>query len=359
VPPLHVTFPTQTSRADSIAEYEAVRLFRDRAVAALSTFSVTENNARAIAQLCYRLDGIPLAIELAAARVKVLTPEQISARLDDRFRLLSVGSRTAVPRQQTLRALVDWSYDLLSDQEKTLFRRLSVFAGGWSLEAAEAVCVADPIGPGEVLDRLSALVDKSLVLADQEPDGQMRYRFLETLREYAAERLREAGERETTLYRHANHYLNAAERIDEMRMTNWQQWRSEGWPWLQAELDNLRAVLGRCRDGTVDPGGGLEMGLRLCNSLWWFHGTHARNGEVLDWHHSLLATTPTRISAARFYTTWYLGLTTGAAMARFEESGTSLEEARTLANALGDDQASTRRWWHRTELPVAGTLVGS
>jgi predicted ATPase len=338
VPPLQVAMPSQTSGIDSIARYEAVRLFADRAIAALPTFSVTEHNAQPIAELCYRLDGIPLAIELAAARVKVLTPDQISQRLDDRFRLLSVGSRTAVPRQQTLRALVDWSYDLLSDQDKALFRRLSVFAGGWTLEAAEAVCTADPIGPGELLDRLSALVDKSLVLAGEQPDGQMRYRLLETLREYAAERLGESSERETALHRHAEHYLNAAERIDEVRKRNWRQWRLEGWPWLDAELDNFRAVLGRCQDGSVDSGGQLEMGLRLCVSLWWFHGVYARVNEQRDWHRSLLANTPARVSPARFYATWYLGLTAGAGMARFQESGALLSEARTLANALREDQ---------------------
>jgi predicted ATPase len=204
--------------------FEATRLFVERAAAAWPSFAATPANAHAVARVCHRLDGIPLAIELAAARVGVLSVEQIAARLDDRFRLLTGGSRTALPRHQTLKGLVDWSYDLLAGPERTLLRRLSVFAGGWTLEAAEAVCsdcgfwivdfglsaksqapedrtlLSDPIqNPQstiqneEVLDQLASLRDKSLVVAD-EHRGERRYRLLETVRQYARDRLLESGE---------------------------------------------------------------------------------------------------------------------------------------------------------------------
>jgi predicted ATPase/class 3 adenylate cyclase len=179
--------------ASALSHYESVRLFIDRALAVAPAFAVTNHNAPAVAQICQHLDGIPLAIELAAVRVKVLAPEQIAARLDDRFRLLTGGSRTALPRQQTLRALVDWSYDLLTGPERILFRRLSVFAGGWLLEASEGICAGDGVEELEVLDLLAQLVDKSLVLAEEHV-GEARYGLLETLRQYGTEKLRAAGE---------------------------------------------------------------------------------------------------------------------------------------------------------------------
>src|SRR5262249_19988159 len=145
-------------------------------------FTTTSQNARAVAEICVRLDGIPLAIELAAARLKALPVEKIAERLDDRFRLLTGGSRTALPRQQTLRALIDWSYDLLTEPERMLLRRLSVFAGGWTLEAAEAVCAGDPIEEPEILELLTALVEKSLAICEE---LEARYQLLETVRQYA------------------------------------------------------------------------------------------------------------------------------------------------------------------------------
>src|SRR5262249_28112726 len=158
---------------ETLTQFEAVRLFIERACAATSTFSVTNQNAPAVAQVCHRLDGIPLAIELAAARVRVLSVEQIASRLDDRFRLLTGGSRGVLPRQQTLRALIDWSYDLLDAKERVLLGRLSVFAGGWTLEAAEAICSGEGVEAWEVLDVLTSLVDKSLVIAE-EREGESR-----------------------------------------------------------------------------------------------------------------------------------------------------------------------------------------
>jgi predicted ATPase len=170
------------SNLRSLTQYEAVRLFIERAVFVSPSFTVTNANAPAVAQICHRLDGIPLALELAAARVKALSVEQIAARLDNRFRLLTGGSRTAVPRQQTLRALMDWSYDLLPEPERVLLRRSSVFVGGWALEAAETICAGDGIASDEVLDFLSHLVDKSLVIQN-EISGAARYHLLETIRQ--------------------------------------------------------------------------------------------------------------------------------------------------------------------------------
>ena len=183
VPSLSLPDPPHAASAETLRQYDAVRLFLERSAAVDPEFSVTRANAAMVAQVCHRIDGIPLAIELAAARLKVLSIEQINARLNDRFRLLTGGSRTAVARQRTLEATVDWSYDLLSDSERRLLRRLSVFAGGWTIEAAEDVSSGEGIGRNEVLDLLSRLVDKSLVNVDNDIDGSRRYRFLETVRQ--------------------------------------------------------------------------------------------------------------------------------------------------------------------------------
>ena len=185
----------------ALAEYEAVRLFIDRAAAAQSTFRVTEHNATALAGICHHLDGIPLAIELAAARTRALSLENIADRLDDRFRLLKGGDKTSLPRQQTLRALIDWSYDLLSDAEKKLLRRLAVFSGGFTLEAAEAVGRSPDSDPdqGIIVDVLTQLVEKSLVGLDP---GSGRYHLLETVRQYAQDRLAESGEADAIRSRH-------------------------------------------------------------------------------------------------------------------------------------------------------------
>jgi len=195
VPPLALpgSDDAQAHTAQRLEHYAAVRLFADRARAAAPAFEVTDQNAAAVARVCSRLDGVPLALELAAARVRVLSVEQIDARLDDRFRLLTGGGRTAMRRQQTLRALVDWSYDLLTEPERALFRRFAVFAGGFPLEAAETVCAGDPVESHEVLDLLTGLIDKSLVVAEAR-GGAERYRLLETLQQYAADQLLRAGE---------------------------------------------------------------------------------------------------------------------------------------------------------------------
>lgn len=279
VPPLQAAAPAQMLSLDSLTQLESVQLFKDRALAALPGFSLTAHNAAAVAEVCHRLDGIPLAIELAAARVKVLTPEQIASRLNDRFHLLSIGSRTAPLRQQTLRALVDWSYELLSEQEKALFRRLSVFAGGWTLEAAEVVCAGNPIEPGEVLDRLSALVDKSLVLAQEQHDGQMRYRLLETLRQYGQERLLQQAESNTIGQHHAAFFLQLVEQSE--RMTNWLKGAGREWlDRLDLEQDNLRAaVRWLINDGDVE---GAQRFAGTARRFWFFRGYVAEGLRLLE-----------------------------------------------------------------------------
>ena len=241
VPSLSIPDLRHLPLLETLSQFEAVRLFMERAAAVRPAFALTEGNAQAVAQICQRLDGIPLAIELAAARVRALSVEQIAARLDDRFGLLTGGGRTAAPRQQTLRATMDWSYELLSEAERLLLRRLSVFAGGWTLEAAEAACAAEQGSGGEeVLDLLTQLVSKSLVLSEQKPGQETHFRMLETIREYAREKLAQAGEAEAAQRRHLAYYLELAEAAEpELRGRAQLTWLNR----LDRENDNLRAAL--------------------------------------------------------------------------------------------------------------------
>jgi non-specific serine/threonine protein kinase len=197
VPPL--SLPDGKRSPEEVVRCEAVQLFVDRATAARAGFSLTPLNMEAVVEICRTLEGLPLAIELAAARAKTLTPQDIRARLSDRFRLLTGGRG----RHQTLRSTIDWSYDLLPENERALFRRLSVFAGGFDLQAVEAIC-------GDSLDTIEHLVDKSLVIVEQLSDERLRYRLLETLRHYAAARLAEVGEEEAARERHFTYYLDLA-----------------------------------------------------------------------------------------------------------------------------------------------------
>ncbi len=240
IPPLGLPLGA-TATVESLAQSECARLFVDRAMLHQPDFHVTPANASAVAEICTRLDGIPLAIELGAARVGVLTVEEINDRLDNRFRLLTGGSRTALPRQQTLRALIDWSYNLLDDSERRLLRRLSIFAGGWTVQAAEAVCA--PAGDDtDVLDGLTGLVGKSLVQAEQSR-GRTRYRLLETVRQYSRDRLAETDETEAMRDRHRRFFLALAEQAEAHLFGPHQaQWLDT----LQADHDNLRAAQDSC-----------------------------------------------------------------------------------------------------------------
>ena len=237
VPSLATPNPVNLPSISELEKLDSIRLFVERAATANSNFALTQDNASFVAQICFRLDGIPLAIELAAARVKVLTPEQIAARLDDRFRLLTGGSRTALPRQQTLRAMIDWSYSLLSEDEKVLFRRLAVFVGGWTLEAAEFVC-GEKTG-FDVLDLLTRLVDKSLVFLE-ESVGELRYHRLETIRQYSREKFFETNEVEEIRDRHLDYIVRFVELADEnLKGRDQVLWQKR----MSAEQDNIRSAL--------------------------------------------------------------------------------------------------------------------
>ena len=262
-----------------LKHYEAVRLFSDRAVAAQLVFQVTDQNATAIADICHRLDGIPLAIELAAARVRAVSVETIAARLSDRFRLLTGGDATTLPRQQTLRACIDWSYELLSKPERELLRRLTVFAG-WTLDAAEAVGAGGEIEQSDVLDLLTHLVEKSLVQFDV---GHARYWLLETVRQYAREKLDESDGADSVLERHRNYFLALAEQgaTAEATDANLKHWT----PLLQLESDNMRAALKWSVDNSTEE----HEALRLCGALrnfWWRSG---RTREGRNWCEKALA----------------------------------------------------------------------
>jgi predicted ATPase/class 3 adenylate cyclase len=272
LPSLSVPEPRLRVAYTALTHYEAVRLFVDRAVAAQPEFRLTSRNATTVADICRRLDGIPLAIELAAARVRVLSVETIAARLSDCFRLLTGGDRTALPRQRTLRACIDWSYELLAEPERALLRRLAVFAGGWTLEAAEAVGADRDVEATEVLDLLTQLVEKSL--AAMEVEGK-RYRLLETVRQYARERLLESGGGEAVRERHRDYFLALTEEA-EPKLTG-----AEQAAWLQRleeEHENLRASL----DFSLGEAGS-EKGLRLCGALQRFWMTHVHFSEGRDW----------------------------------------------------------------------------
>jgi predicted ATPase/DNA-binding CsgD family transcriptional regulator len=274
VPPLS-TPPTQKLDLNALLEFEAIRLFLERAQSADPSFTVSDANAAAVAEICTRLDGLPLAIELAAARVRLLGANAIAARLEDRFRLLTAGTRTALPRHQTMRSLVDWSYQLLGDAERSVFRRLGVFAGDWNLPAAEAICSDDEIEPGAVVDVLGRLVDKSLVVAQPPtPLGEVRYRLLETLREYAREQLAGDGTLAAMSRRHASYFLDLAER-EEARYEEGDEAGALGR--IEPEQDNIRAALRHFLAS-----GEAELAARLAGATgkFWFFRGHLNEGRA-------------------------------------------------------------------------------
>ena len=281
VPSLSLPDPRNPPRPERLHDSEAVRLFAERARSARPSFEVTERNAPAVVQVCSELDGIPLAIELAAARVRGLSVEQIAQRLGDRFRLLVAGNRAAEPRHRTLRSVVDWSYELLPAPEQVFLRRLSVFAGGWTLEAAEGVCAGGEIEAESVLPLLFQLLDKSLLLADEQ-SGTIRYRLLETLRQYGGDRLRESGEEEILRGRHRDWYVRFTDRGEEIWFGPGQvAWLDQ----LEIELDNVRAALDWCAveiessDAGAASLAAAEAALRMCSALFRFWSMRAYVSE--------------------------------------------------------------------------------
>jgi predicted ATPase/class 3 adenylate cyclase/DNA-binding CsgD family transcriptional regulator len=280
VPSLELPDVNHLPSVESLSQYEAVELFIDRAIAAVPSFAVTNSNAPSLAQICYRLDGIPLAIELAAAKIRVLSLEQIAKRLDDRFKLLIGGSRTALERHQTLRAAIDWSYNLLSPTEQVLFQRLSVFVGGWTLEAAESICSDEAIKSDEILDLLEQLINKSLVIKEESEHGS-RYYMLETIRQYANEKLVESGENDALHGKHLEYFLNLALTAEPHLI------RPEQLEWLSlldADYENLRFAFewALSKDSA-------EPSLNLCKSLRWFWKIRCYWLEGLNWVKKALA----------------------------------------------------------------------
>jgi predicted ATPase/class 3 adenylate cyclase/Tfp pilus assembly protein PilF len=274
VPSLPIPKPNGQVSQDELIEHEGTRLFMERALAVASDFRVDRDEAIAVGQICRRLDGIPLAIELAAAHVDVLTCEQIASRLDDQFRILTGGARTALERQQTMRAAVEWSYELLSDSEREVLDRLSVFVGGFSLEAAEEVC-AESSDSSDVLRLLSSLVRKSLVISERRPHA-VRYRLLETIKQYARDRLRESGEGAEVRARHKDWYIGLAKRAEPELTEGGKQ--AEWMALLEEEHDNLRAAL-EWSVSEKDP----EPAALLSSALYWFWYVRGYAGEGRRW----------------------------------------------------------------------------
>ncbi|MGH2463677.1 MAG: ATP-binding protein [Candidatus Limnocylindria bacterium] len=330
VPSMSLPDAPSASVAD-LEDWEAVRLFVDRARAVQPVFALNDHNAAAVFQICRRLDGIPLAIELAAARVKALPPEQIAARLDDRFRLLTGGSRLALPRHRTLKAAMDWSFDLLTDVERALLTRLAVFAGTFSLDAVEAVCSSDGVDREEVLDLLTRLIDQSLVVVEAGA-GEARYRLLDTVQQYAMERLVAADPEGTSRGRHAAHMLEVAERSAPMLFAG--PAAGPAFEAFSADHDNLRAAL----QWTDHAPEASATQLRLAASLWRYWEIGGNLIEGRSWLTRALARTDGEISELRATALTGLGSLAAqqgdvaAAVAAHEEA---LETQRQLGDPNG------------------------
>jgi predicted ATPase len=315
-----------------LAACEAVQLFVERATRVRPGFVLTEVNSQSVADICRRLDGIPLAIELAAARVRIITPGQIAAGLDQRFALLTGAPRNALPRQQTLEASVEWSHELLSAVEQAVFRRLSVFAGSFDYEAAVAVCATPPIGAHQVLDQLSLLVDKSLVLVDDSGE-RARYRLLETIRDYAAGRLARAGEEITARTAHRNHYLAFAEaaqpHLEGPGQTEWMGM-------VASDLPNLRAGLSWSRAQGED-----EQLARMATAIHLYWGVHGPNTDGVAWlDHALEADRglrPRLQAETLFARAQLAGLNFD-----LDNLGRQAQEGLEIARELGDDRLTAR-----------------
>jgi predicted ATPase/class 3 adenylate cyclase len=323
--PLVVVDPREKPTLAALERSDSVRLFAERAASAQPAFRVNEENAGHVAEICYRLDGIPLALELAAARARSVPIATIAARLDDRFRLLTGGDRTTLPRQQTLRALIDWSHELLSESERLLFARLSVFAGGFTLDAAEAVTADARLDASQILDTLAQLVDKSLVVLD---GSTARYRMLETMREYAAERLDASGESMAMRERHLRHYVAFAEReVPKL----WGPEQAQAFAQLDAERENLLAAHAACATASD----GTKLGLRLAGlKFYWIH----RGVPGLGYRLAVeaLARTPADEHSELRCRALFDAGQMACYMGRYREGQTLLEESLAIARDLGN-----------------------
>ena len=290
VPPLEVPDPKRPQPLEQVTQYDAVRLFIERARAAKADFTVTSDNAPEVAEICARLDGLPLAIELAAARTKLLPPRAMLDRLGDRLKLLTGGARNLPQRQRTLRGAIEWSYELLDAGEMTLFSRLAVFSGGCTLEAMEAICDAESELPMDILEGTSSLMDKSLLRQEEGAEGEPRFVMLETIHEYGRERLNKSGEAEEIRRLHAEYFLALAE-LGESKLRG-----PEEAKWLECleiEHDNMRDALSRALDADE-----AELALRLAGALWRFWWMRGYYDEGRRWLEAALAKDG-RASAAR------------------------------------------------------------
>ena len=313
----------------SLSKYEAMELFIDRATTAISTFRVTIDSAPALTQICHHLDGIPLAIELAAAKLRVLSLEQINKRLDDRFRLLTGGSRTAPPQHQTLQAAIDWSYELLLPTEQTLFQRLAVFSNGWTLESAESICSDIDVQPEEVLELLTQLINKSLI-NKAEGIGETRYRMLETIREYALQKLDYSGEMRTTYFRHMMFFAKLVDQAERnFKGPDQVAWYSR----LDNELDNLRVAL-TWLEGLENS----EVRLRFAAGLWRYWKSRGHISEGRGHLRRVLENVPA--GPARQTSAYARALTAAGSLAYYEGdlsySDQSRKEALTIFRNLDD-----------------------
>ncbi|MBP2329412.1 putative ATPase [Kibdelosporangium banguiense] len=301
VPPLRVPTPAELARGRGAAKaFSALQLFVDRATPVVPGFTMTAGNLEHVARLCLRLDGLPLAIELAAVRLRSHSIEQLVERLDDRYRLLTESSCDALSRHQTLRATMDWSYELCTQQEQVVWALLSVFAGSFDLSGAEAVCAGEDIEPADIVDIVAGLVDKSILVGERH-DDTLRYRLLSSLRDYGLEKLTELGKVSAARGRHRDHYLHRAEDYERQWFGPRQPEIAED---LRTELDNFRAALTYC----VTTPGEAQHGLHLAETLWchWIpRGAHS--AEVRRWCHRALLQGAKR-SDARGKSYWTNGL---------------------------------------------------
>jgi predicted ATPase/class 3 adenylate cyclase len=330
-PILPLPLPKKEDSLETLAQSTAVRLFVERAQANKAAFALTEREAPAVAELVARLEGIPLALELAAARVRLLSVADINTRLKDRFKLLTGGGRTLPARQQTLRALVDWSYDLLNDGEKCVLERLGVFVGGFDLSAAEFVCGAEPVDPLEVLDLLGSLVEKSLVMVEEREDGS-RYRMLETIREYALEKLVGRGGAAATAARHSEHYFAFAKTVrDGIRGAEQAKWTRRA----EIDLDNVRGAIAlSLNDGT---GGIIAVKFAVALAVFWILRGYASEGRGIV--RAALALPAVQNSAMVYAHAAFVGAALASSQGDQAEACKLFEDCLALRRKLGDQVA--------------------
>lgn len=329
VPPLSTPDPESLSSLELLMEYEAVRLFRDRAQAVVANFEVTSQNASAVAGICYRLDGLPLAIELAAARVRVLSPQAMLQRLDSRLALLRAGKRDLSDRQKTLRNTIEWSYDLLNEEEQRQLRGLAVFAGGWTLEAAETICVSDGDASLDVLDGLDSLVSKSLVDVQGNTDGKSRFTMLQVVQEFTLEKLSQDEALQSVVsQRHALFYLNLAERAEpQLHAADQIRWLDQ----LELEHNNFRQVF----DWAIKRRA-ADIACRLANSLAWFWSIRGHGIEGCGRLKEILSLEPAPVLKAKaLHRLGSLDRERG----NFAAARAEMEESLTLSREV-DDAAS-------------------